>query len=49
MIEVWFDGIMWAARKRGFPGRVFARTPDEALHRARSWAWQHVRTRRDTL
>ena len=42
-IKVWYDGAVWCARKRGFPGCVFADTEGEALSRASSWAWSHKR------
>lgn len=39
--QVWFDGIMWVARRAGFPGRVFANSKEEALSRVGGWPWAH--------
>jgi hypothetical protein len=41
--QVWFDGVMWAARRAGFPGKVFGNTREEALSRVGQWFWSHPR------
>jgi len=41
MAQVWFDGIMWVARRAGFPGKVFGSTEAEALDRVNGWPWTH--------
>ena len=40
-VQVWFDGVVFVARRAGFPGRVFAATEKEARQRAAVWAWSH--------
>lgn len=43
MAEVWYDGTTWIARKRGFPGKVFGDSRDQALGRISAWTWMHER------
>ena len=39
--QVWFNGTVWAARRAGFPGKVFGSTKEEALFRVGQWIWDH--------
>jgi len=42
--EVWFDGTIWRARKRGCPGAVFSTVnAEQALSRAERWDWRHLK------
>jgi hypothetical protein len=40
-VQVWYDGIMWVARRAGFAGKVFGDTEAQALRRAEGWDWNH--------
>ena len=42
--QVYFDGVVWVARRAGCPGKVFGATRGEALLRVTQWMWTHMKT-----